>query len=126
MVSDLNQYAYCLILGLLMVLHNFLYELNTLLVDYSEFGFVSMQFKNDIFLKYCFVEDDDNIDKKIFNYLDSLCVDDDDDCRGYLIFFFFVSCIEYYTTRHYAYFNSNFQGFKENPYFEEIEYNRIY
>jgi hypothetical protein len=89
MVSDLNQYAYCLILGLLMVLHNFLYELNTLLVDYSEFGFVSMQFKNDIFLKYYFVEDDDNIDKKIFNYLDSLCVDDDDDCRGYLIFFIF-------------------------------------
>ena len=89
MVSDLNQYAYYLMLGLLMVLHNFLNELNTLLVDYSEFGFVSMQFNNDIFLKYYFVEDDDNIDKKIFNYLDSLCVDDDDDCRGYLIFFFF-------------------------------------
>jgi hypothetical protein len=110
--------------------------LNTLLVDYSKFGFVSIQFKNDIFLKYCFVEDDNNIDKKIFNYLDSLCVDDDDDCGGYSSYFvrfpfiyfiyFFVRCIEYNTIRHYAYFNSNFQGFKENPYFEETEYNRIY
>jgi hypothetical protein len=72
-----------------MVLHNFLYELNTLLVDYSKFGFVSMQFKNDIFLKYCFVEDDDNIYKKIFNYLYSLYVDDDDDCGGYSIYYVF-------------------------------------
>ncbi len=48
-----------------------------------------MQFKNNIFLKYCFVEDDDDIDKKIFTYLDSLCVDDDDDdnCGGYSIYF---------------------------------------
>jgi hypothetical protein len=109
--------------------------LNTLLVDYSKFGFVSIQFKNDIFLKYCFVEDDNNIDKKIFNYLDSLCVDDDDDCGGYssyfvrfpfIYFFIFLYVALNTTLLDNAYFNSNFQGFKENPYFEETEYNRIY
>ena len=52
-------------------------EQNEVIKFIPKFWFIV--FKSNFFLKYCFVEDDDDINKNMFNYLVSLTVEDDEE-----------------------------------------------